>query len=244
MRDLFYLLLCLLMYSAASAQYTDSTQHHARFAATGSINRTAKGTAYLFNNGLRLGMRRKKISLNANAGWVYGEQQNALTNNDFTAVSDANLYSDTGRKFYFWGLGSYTSSYSLKINNQVQAGAGIAYSFIDNGTWCLNLSDGLLYERSDIIKDDSTQEIYSTVRNSLRLVFRINYRERIIFDGRGYWQPSLLESEDYIIKSNLGLQFKLNSWLSFTSTVIYNNFNLTRSENLLFTYGLTAERYF
>ena len=101
-----------------------------------------------------------------------------------------------------------------------------------------------MYERSDIIKADSTQEIYSTVRNSLRLVFRINYRERIIFDGRGYWQPSLLESEDYIIKSNLGLQFKLNSWLSFTSTVIYNNFNLTRSENLLFTYGLTAERYF
>jgi hypothetical protein len=228
----------------ARAQYTESTRHHGRFTATGSINRTTKGTAYLFNNGLRLGMRRKKISLNANTGWVYGQQQNILTNNDFTAVGDANFYTDTGRKFYFWALGSYTLSYSLKINNQVQAGAGIAYSFVDSRHWYLNLSEGLLYEHSDVIKADSSQIIYNTIRNSLRLSFRINYKERISFEGRGFWQPSLRDSEDYIVKTNLGLNFRLNSWLSFTSALIYNKFNLTQSENLLFTYGLTVERYF
>src|SRR5688572_8415660 len=118
------LLLLVFFSSSASAQFTDSAFYNVNFTSSGSINSTNDGDAYLLNNGLRFGMKKRSISLNFGNSWIYGQQKRSLTNNDFNSYLDLNLYK-TLPHFYYWGLGNYTTSYSLKINNQLQTGLGI-----------------------------------------------------------------------------------------------------------------------
>jgi hypothetical protein len=68
-------------------------------------------------------MKKKKTVFNFNNSWLYGRQDSILTNNDYSATLDFNLY-QKNLNFYYWGLGNYNTSYSLKLLNQFQAGLG------------------------------------------------------------------------------------------------------------------------
>lgn len=227
----------------AVAQFNDTTFYHTGYISSGSINKTKDGTAYLLNNGLKFNVKRKDISLNFNNSWVYGRQQGNLTNNDFSTTLDFNLYK-TFKRFNYWGLANYNTSYSLKINNQLLTGVGIAYSFVDTKTAYLNISDGILYDKSDLFLNDTTREVYHTFRNSARLSFRFVITENLIVESSSFLQNSFDRGSDYIIRSNSSLSYKLNKWLSLTTVLAYNRQNRTQSENLLFTYGFTFDRFF
>lgn len=236
---LFFLLLCPVLW----AQYTDSTAYYAGFISTGSYNRTNSSSAYLLNNSVKLGARKKSLALNSNNKWLYGEQNNVLTNNDVSSVWDLNLYK-TFPHFYYWGLFNYNSSYSLKINHQLQAGVGVAYNFFDTKKITINVSDGIIYDYSDIMLSDGVREVYATPRNSFRFQVKSNLKERFIFNGNVFLQNSLEDAEDYIIKSDVSLSVKLKKWLSITSAFSYNEMSRTKKSNLFVTYGLTIEKYF
>lgn len=224
------------------AQFSDSVNHHVSYAATGIINRTNDGSSYVITNALRLNINKKRVRLNSSSSWIYGEQQRRLTNNDFNSTLDFNLYQT--KNFYYWGLGSYDKSYSLKINNRLQAGLGVAYSFVDKPDAFLNVSNGILFESSNLQLNDSTNNYYNIFRNSFRLRYRLAIKELIIFDGTHFIQNSLSDRNDYIIKSASSLTFKVQKWLGLTTAVTYNRTQQTRRENLLITFGLTAEKYF
>ena len=66
----------------------------------------------------------------------------------------------------------------------------------------------------------------------------------ISIDGIGFIQNSLNYGDDYILKINLNASLRLLKWVSFTTAFSYNKITKTNRENLLFTYGLTFERYF
>src|SRR3954462_4453 len=102
------------------AQLNDSIHHYVNFASTGIINKTNNGDSYVLTNGLKFNISKKNIRLNSTSSWIYGEQQKSLTNNDFISALDFNL-SRPGSKFYYWGLANYEKSFSLKINNRIQA---------------------------------------------------------------------------------------------------------------------------
>jgi len=243
MRELIGLLFLLFFSAVANAQFSDSVHHQIAFNGTGSINRTNDAVAYLLNNSLRFSLRRKSLRLNFNNNWVYGQQNNRLSNNDYISTLDFNLYK-TFPHFYYWGLGNYTSSYSLKIENQVQAGIGAAYNIIDQENATLNFSDGLLYERSNIFLNDTVRDEYHTFRNSLRIQFRYKYGTLLTASGYGFLQNALNDGNDYIIRANLNLALKVYKSVSLTTAVTYNNVHRTQRENLLFTYGLVIERFF
>jgi hypothetical protein len=236
-------LMVMLLCNVAHAQFNDTTHYHIGFSPAGSINRTNDGTAYLLNNNLKFNVKKKDVTLNFNNSWIYGKQNTNLTNNDYSSSLDANLYK-TIPHFYYWGLVNYNTSYSLKINNQLLAGAGVAYSIIDGTNSYLNVSDGVLYDQSDLLLPGDIRDVYHTYRNSLRLSFRFNIKDVVIFDGSNFLQNSFDRRYDYIIRSTTNLSLKLRSWLSMTTSLNYNRANRTRSENLLFTYGLTMEKYF
>lgn len=242
-----YKLLCLLflifLQNLAFGQFNDSTQYHALFNSTGSINRAKDGSSYLLNNQVRFEIKKKKVLLNFGNNWAYGKSNSTLTNNDFTSSLDFNLYGKR-RDFYYWGLATYNTSYSLRINNQLLSGAGIAYSIVDRPNAYLNISDGILYDLSDLHLNDSTRVNYHTYRNSLRLQFRFIIKELLSLDGGTFWQPSLTRKRDYNIRSSFSLGFKLNSWLSLNTSLAYNKIEVTNSENLLMTYGLKLEKWF
>jgi hypothetical protein len=237
-----FLVFLISLLSKAKAQFTDSTHYYLNFAATGSINQTNNDNSYLLNQALKFSIKKKTFSLNAFSSYNYGQQNKIISNNDVTASFDGNLYTRNPR-FFYWGLVNYTSSYSLKINNQFQGGAGAAYSFIKNKNAYLNVSDGMLYEAGDLILD-TLHDVYNTFRNSLRVSFRWSIYELFVLDGTNFFQNSLSNGNDYIIKSNIGLSVKLRKWLSLTTAFTFNKFNRTDRQNLLFTYGLSMEKYF
>ncbi|MBB5394567.1 hypothetical protein [Mucilaginibacter sp. AK015] len=131
------------VFESTYAQFNDSTHYHTAFQSSGSINKTNDGTAYLLNNTFRFNIKKKDISLNFSNNWIYGKQNGNLSNNDFSTALDFNLYKGIPH-FFYWGLVNYNTSYSLKINNQLLAGAGIAYSLFDSANTYLNISDGVL----------------------------------------------------------------------------------------------------
>jgi hypothetical protein len=235
--------LMMLVATVGYGQFNDSTHYHVAFSPSGSINRTNDGRSYLINNRLIFNIKRQDVSLNFNNSWVFGKQNTTLTNNDYSSSLDFNLYK-TFAHFFYWGLLNYNKSYSLKINNQLLTGVGVAYSIVENKNSYFNISDGLLYDQSDLILPDATGDIYHTYRNSLRLTFRFNIKEIIVIDGSNFLQNSLDRKYDYIIRSNTNLSIKLRQWLSLATSLNYARQSRTLSENLLFTYGINVEKYF
>ena len=243
-RSLLAALLALFFCHRSNAQFTDSTHYHVALSSTGIYNRTESSRSYLLTNRLRLAMKHDRLESNAAISWLYGEQAKRLTNNDFTAALDFNFDSRLSHLNY-WGLGVFEKSFSLKVNNRTQAGLGLAYNLLDRGdSLHINISDGLLYEYSDLRLTDTTSELYSTVRNSLRLRARIRLRNTLTFEGTGFLQNSLDRRGDYIIRSTASLSLKLQRWLSLTSALTYNKVARTQRENLLLTFGLTVEDWF
>src|ERR1700761_1994602 len=240
-----FVLFCIgmLLCNYARAQFNDTVNYHIGLVPSGSINRTNDGTTYLLNNLLKFNIKKKDVSLNFTNNWIYGKQNTTLTNNDFSSLLDFNLFK-TFPHFFYWGLMNYNTSYSLKINNELLAGAGIAYSFVDTKTSWFNISDGLLYDQSDLILPSNLRDVYHTYRNSLRVSYRFNFKDIFILDGSNFLQSSLDRRTDYIIRSTTNLNLKLKKWMSLTTSLNYARQNRTQSDNLLFTYGLTIEKYF
>jgi hypothetical protein len=238
------ILLVLFSLPAESfAQFSDSTFYHLNAVALGSLNKTNDIRNYLLNNSLRFSARKKRTSFNVSNSWVYGQQQKDITNNDYTGTLDVNLYR-TFPNFYYWGLGNYTTSLSLKINSQYQYGVGVAYNFFDTTNVYLNVSDGIIYENSNVFVDDTNRRFYNTFRNSLRLSFRFKVWNVFTINSTSFLQNSLAYRNDYILKTNVEASIKLKKWLSFIAAVNFNKISRTERRNFLFTYGITIDNYF
>jgi hypothetical protein len=233
------ILLFALSWQSLSAQYTDSTAYHVLLSSTGSINKTNDNRAYLLNNSLNFGLKKKSIVLNASNTWLYGKQNQELSNNDFSSTVNFNLYK-TFKHFYYWGLLNYNTSYSLKINHQLLAGLGVAYNLVDKENAYINISNGILYDKSNLLAD----QIDDTYRNSFRFQFHFALKETVTLDGSNFLQSAFDNRHDYIFRSSTTLGIKIRKWISFTTALNYNKMNITNSENLNFTYGLAIDKYF
>lgn len=232
-----------------SVHYTDATKYRWSWAATGNINNTNTTSSYLISNAVQLSAARKKAALNLNTSWVYGAQSGNLTNNDFTSTADINMYK-TLRHSYYWGLITYNTSLSLRINNLFQSGAGIGYNVLDKKTAVILVSDGILYENGDLYQmhyggpagAETIQDRYQALRNSFRLKYRFVIHERITLEGVELIQHSLATIHNYILNLNAAGSVRLNKWLNVTAAFTFNKFTRTRSENTLVTFGFTVTR--
>lgn len=228
----------------AEAQFNDSTHHYIKYSTTGIVNKTNSANSFVLSNALRYSLKKNRTALNSNNSWVYGIQKKLVTNNDFNSTLDFNILHKDSSAFYYWGLLNYDISRSLNINNRIQAGLGVAYNFIDNKNWFVNLSTGFLYEHSNIQNTDNIKTAYSTTRLSTRFRYRLTLSDNIVLDGTHFYQPSLQHSDDYIIKSVNALTVKVRKWLGVTAAANYNKISYTNRENLIITFGFTAENFF
>jgi len=240
-----YAILACLFLIRANAQFAEDSTHYyyVSVSSTGTYNRTNQNQSYLFNNGLKFSTRKKNVALNFLNKWLYGQQNKVLTNNDGSSYLDVNLYKGPPR-FNYWGLVNYNTSYSLKINSQLQSGLGVTYAIIDKKAIVLKLSDGIIYDYSNLTLKDKSRQVYGTPRNSFRLQIKCNYRQKVFFTGIGFLQNSLQYASDYIVRTDLSLSVKIKKWLSFTSAFSYNLMSRNKTENLFLTYGLVFENYF
>jgi hypothetical protein len=232
-------LFCKLSFS----QFNDSVHHRFSFTSTGIFNKTKDVSSFVLNNGIGFNIDRKKFSQNTAANWIYGHQLKQLTNNDLSVYADFD-YLKNLQKLYYWALVNYDESYSLKINYRFQSGVGVGYTIVKEPELSLVLSDGFVYETSDLTDPVLGKDIYQTVRNSFRVKYHWTIKNILILDGSNFIQPSLLSLKDYILKSNNTLSVKLNTWLAINASVGYNRISRTNRENLLITYGLAVDKYF
>jgi len=237
------MLLLVLPTLQTYSKFNDSVHYHVYYGSTGIINKTNDGNSFVLNNALRFNINKKIITLNFSNSYVYGEQQTRKTNNDFSSTIDFDIYKNI-QKLYYWGLGTFDKSYSLKIKHRYQGGVGLGYTFLKTKTADLVVSDGIIYERSDVEKADNTEDNYGTLRNSARLKYRWVINDLLILEGVSFLQNSLSDKSDYILKSNNNALIKLRKWLNFTTAINYNKLTKTQRENLLITFGLTMEKYF
>jgi hypothetical protein len=240
------LMICLYpMQQAVFAQFSDTISHYVSFSGTGNLNRTTPGgTTYLLNNAVKFQIDKKKISLNSMASHIYGKNPTSKTNDDLFAVANLDVLKGV-QKFYYWALTGFEKSFSLKVDSRFQAGVGVGYTFVNTGNANLEVSDGFLYETSNLgVTDKLGRTSYQTIRNSLRLKYRFIIKQIFRFDGIHFYQPSLSDGDDYILKLNTSFSVKLYKWLNFTTAFNYNRQNITSTENLLITYGLSLEKYF
>jgi hypothetical protein len=235
-----------MIYSEDSSHHPVKPRLHGALSATGIASNANGIKSYTFSNNFKGSIVTRDVTINLTGSYVYGETANILSNNDFTTSLDANVYEHPS-KLYYWVLADYTSSHSLLINRQEQAGAGAGYNLIDKKKATLNVSDGLLYENGDLY--DSLyggpngsvyqRDIYSTIRNSVRVLGHWVVWNKVSLDATWYYQNALSNSADYIMKVNAAASVKLRSWLSFTTSYAFNRFTRTRTENSLLTFGLT-----
>jgi len=224
------------------AQFNDSLHYYTGITSTGTYNQTNSNLTFLLNNVLRLGVRRKHFSFNSAQKYLYGRQGEKIVNADFTSVWDFNLYPRQTR-IYYWGLLTYNTIYSLRINNQLQTGLGLAIDLIDGKKIQFNISDGLIYDFNDVQLRDTVRDVYQTYRNSFRMQYKMNLGN-LILRATGFIQNSFEYRKDFIIKTDFTLAYRVRKWLSFTMQSSYNKMNRTNRETLFITYGLTFERYF
>jgi len=234
---------CLLRAGTAFCQFNDSIHYRVSYAATGTINRATEGRSYVLNNAFNFDVNKKYMSLNNSNSWVYGEANGKKNLNDFSSSLNFDI-NRAIRTWYFWGLASYTTSYSLRIRGQFQAGGGIGHNTIRKPQAELVISDGILFERSNLYDAADEKKAAVLARNSLRIKYRFVIGKTVVIDGMHFWQPALSDFNDYIVRSTNGLSVNLNKWLSITTSLAYNRFNQTGRENLLINFGLTAQKYF
>jgi len=225
-----YAVLLLFLSLTACAQFNDTTHYHLNLTATGSINQALGNNTWLLNNALNFAIKQKDFVLNSANTYVYGKDNNALTNNDYSSTLNFNLYK-TLPHFFYWGLANYNTSYSLKIFNQLLAGAGIAYSVVDKKNFNINLSDGVLYDQSDLV----TNADYHTWRNSLRFQINLNVKDILTFETSDFLQNSFSNGNDYILRTTTTLGLKIKKWLTFTTSYTYNEMHITNADDLIFT---------
>jgi hypothetical protein len=235
--------------AADSVHYTDTTKYHGSWSATGNINNTNTFSSYLISNTVQASAARKKSALNLNTSWIYGSQSGTLTNNDFTATLDFNMYK-TIRHFYYWGLVNYNTSLSLRVNNLFQSGGGFGYNILDKKTAVILVSDGILFETGDLYQlfytgqpgGETIRDRYSVFRNSFRLKYRFVIHDKVTLEGIELIQHSLATIHNYILNLTASGSVRLNKWLNVTTAFTFNKFTRTRSENTLITFGFTVTR--
>lgn len=225
------------------AQFNDSITHYVYYGSSGTFNKTNDGNSFVLNNNGKFTLEKKKVSFHSINTWIYGEQSGVLINNDFSSVLDCDILKKQ-QKFYYWAIGTFDKSFSLKINHRFQAGGGLGYNLLKKEHASIVVSDGLIYEQADLTDNELGHLNYDVWRNSFRIKYHWTIHNILVLDGSGFLQPSLSSGNDNIIKSTTTFSLKIKKWLSFTSSLTYNKITLTGRENLLMTYGLVMEKYF
>ncbi len=218
--------------------------HTLRMAANGSMNITPADRVQLFTNQLIYAYSRDRLEFNSNSKWIYGSNLAGLTNNDFIGLVDGNYFHDSEKRLNSWILGSYTSSFSLNIFNEYQAGAGVAYKVLDdrkNGFISLKLSNGFIWEESNFLNPEGVRDNYSIIRNSLRVQLKLFLLQRkISLESTTYWQPALNKAGDYNLRTANVLNIPVWQFFSLQTRWEYNYIARTEKENTLFNYGISA----
>jgi hypothetical protein len=227
----------------AYGQFNDSINHYIYIGSTGTFSKTNDLNSFVLANNVKFTVSKKRLSFHTANSWVYGEQSDVKSNNDFSGLAEFDFLKNQ-KRIYYWGNGTFDKSYSLKIDYRYQLGAGIGFNIVKSDKLLLNITDGFLYETGNLQDKDLGERDYDIWRNSARFRYRWVVQDIVILDGFVLYQPSISTRNDMIFKTATTLSIKVRKWLSLSSAFTYNEISLTNRRNLIVTYGVVMERFF
>ena len=222
-------LILLVSYSQDTINYPvphkDTIKLKSNISLSGYWNKTNTSNTSLYTLKTNNNISNKKYILYLDFNYTYGTQNKIfLTNNDLMVSTNINMRRD--KKLYYWYSAQYDNSYSLGIKFRIQTGAGLGYIIYKSDRFNINLSDGLLYE----------YKTYDNYRNSSRL--KMIYKSKnLTFESSTYYQPSIIDNKDYVLKSTNTLNVSLKKWISIQFNFTNNYLSLTDKKNNLYTVG-------
>jgi len=237
------LLIVFISSGTAIGQFNDSINYYFYVGSTGTFSKTNDLDSYVLSNNVKFSIAKKKLTFNTVNSWVYGEQSEVKSNNDFSSLIEFDFLKKQ-KRVYIWGNGTYDKSFSLKIDYRYQIGAGGGLNIVQKPELLLNITEGLIYEKGSLIDKDLGERDYDVWRNSTRFRYRWVIQDIVILDGFVLYQPSISTRHDMIFKTATTLSVKVRKWLSLSSAFTYNEISLTDRRNLIVTYGVVMERFF
>ena len=204
----------------------DTLKFKSQIYISGYWNKTNTSNTSLYTFKTYNTLSSKKHIIFLETGYVYGIQMKSqLTNNDYNIIANFNFRRD--KKIYYWFSTQYDKSYSLDINFRIQNGGGLGLYLFKSEKFYINISDGLIYEYST----------YNNYRNSARLKIFLK-SNNINLESSTYYQPSLINNTDFIIKSSNTLSISLKKWLGIQCNYTNNIVSLSEKRNELYTVGI------
>lgn len=227
----------------AHGQFNDTINHYIYIGSTGTFSKTNDLDSYVLANNLKFTVSKKRFSFHTANSWVYGEQSDVKSNNDFSSLAEFDFLKNE-KRIYYWGNATFDKSFSLKIDFRYQVGGGLGFNIVQSPKLLLNVTEGIIFETGSLVDKDLGERDYDVWRNSARFKYRWVIQDIVILDGFVLYQPSISTRHDTIFKTATTLSVKVRRWLSLSSAFTYNEITLTDRRNLIVTYGVVMERFF
>lgn len=194
----------------------------------------------------------KKWVFKTKNSYVYQEFGKKKADEDILSLNF--LYFNPERKIYPLLLGFVSTNFRREINLRYLLGAGVTYQILNKKNNWLKLAISSEYEQTDFGKGNFNLSEYNGNKslNTFRGTIWVNgkyhlFKKKVIVNHEFYFQPSLVQSNNFRWQADAGLElpiweflnFKINYLHTFESVVIENQ---KREDNIL-TFGFTLKSY-
>ena len=184
--------------------------------------------------------------------YVYQEFGNQKADEDVLSLNFLILYPE--KRLHPFLLGFVSSNFRRRIDMRLLTGGGVSYQILREDSKSLQVSVSGEYEQTDFASSNFNREEYDSSReiNTIRGTIWISgqYRmfdNRMIINHESYYQPSLVKSDNYRWRADLGLELPLWKYLNFSinyrrtfeSIVIEGQ----EQQDQILTFGFTVKSY-
>ena len=207
------------------------------------IFRTVSNTSFKLYN---------RLVLKTQNSYVYQEFGNVKADEDLLSLNF--LYLDPGKAMYPLALAFISTNYRREIEVRYLLGGGASFRLLNTLENRLQLSISSEYETTHFKKSSFNRLQYngkselSTIRGTFWMMgsYRI-FNNKMILKHESYYQPSLLERDNYRWKVDIGFEFpiwnnlsmNMNFLQTFESVVMINQ----KRRDQFFTMGFTFKSY-
>ncbi|MBT8282694.1 MAG: DUF481 domain-containing protein [Muriicola sp.] len=184
--------------------------------------------------------------------YVYQEFGKEKADEDFLSLNF--LYLNPDRKIYPLILGFASTNFRRKIDLRYLVGGGVTFKVLDKKNHWLKFSISTEYERTQFSEanfnriDFNGDPTVNTWRGTIWVYGKYELiKGKLVLSHESFYQPSLLQSDNYRWRSDIGLQlplwkfldFKISYLNTYESLVIENQ----KQEDRILSFGFTLKSY-
>lgn len=184
--------------------------------------------------------------------YVYQEFGKEKADEDILSLNF--LYFNPERKIYPLLLGFVSTNFRREIDVRYLYGAGVTFEVLKIKKDWLKFSITSEFERTDFdrslfnISDYNGNPTVSTWRGTLWINGKYYlFKDKLILTHESYFQPSLLESDNYRWQADLGIEFPVWKYVNFKINYLHTFESLVITEqdreDQFLTFGLTIKNY-